>query len=164
MGRDGWFFRADGLRSYDNLRDAFVGERLGGGAGGCDCFSAYGFGEGAIDCGGQLRLLQDVMIRILRQTPTIDVGGLCDDLFAGQRRLCEHYLWWLESESLVTHPRGQERQDRLLLTDEGCVALAALELTRPGSNVDLSPQAIHLLREREGSLPDLDRPRFLRQA
>lgn len=161
MGKASWFFRADGRRSYDTLREAFVGERLNGGGQNCGCISAYAFGVATIDCDAQLELMREVMKRILREMSNLDLTALCTDLFAGQRQLCEHYLWWLENEAFVAHPIGQERQDRLMLTDEGCVALAMLEMTKSGSNFDLSPKSVHEMRAREGSLADADKPRFL---
>lgn len=161
MGKDSWFFRANGLRSYDTLREAFVGERLNSGAQGCGCISAYAFGVATIDCDAQLELIRKVLNAILCGMPDLDLARICDEMFGGRRDLCEHYLWWLETEAFVAHPAGEERQDRLMLTDEGCAVLAMLEMTKPGSNHDLSPEAAHRMREREGLTTDADRPRFL---
>ena len=163
MGKANWFFRADGLRSYDTLREAFVGERLNGG-GNCGCISSYAFGTATIDCDAQLEFMREVLKRVLLDMPDLNLVTLCNDNFCGQRQLCEHYLWWLENESFVAHPLGHERQDRLMLTDEGCAALTMLEMTKPGSNFDLSPAAVHQMREREGRLWDKDKPLFLSAA
>lgn len=162
MGSTSWFFRANGVRSYDTLRQAFVGERLAGGRTNCGCISSYAFGKATVDCEAQLAFMRAVLWRVLSAMPVLELDNLCTDMFGGHRHLCEHYLWWLENEAFVAHPVGQERQDRLLLTNEGFVTLAMLESTKPGSNVDLSPKAVHALRQREGSLSDLDKPRFLR--
>src|SRR5690606_35449472 len=107
----------------------------------CGCISSYAFGVATVDCDAQLEFMREVMKRVLLEMPDLDLATMSQEMFAGQRHLCEHYLWWLENEGLVAHPAGQERQDRLLLTDEGCAALAMLEMTKPGSNIDLSPEA-----------------------
>ncbi len=94
-----------------------------------------------VDCDAQLEHLRAVLRQILLEMPSLDLQRMTADLFGGQPVWCEHYLWWIESEAFVAHA-GDERQDCLTLTTEGCSILVMLELTKPGSNRDMSPRAI----------------------
>lgn len=85
--------------------------------------------------------MRETLRRILLEGPSIDLPALTHDLFGGQDAWREHYLWWLERECLVAHV-GAEDQSTLTPTREGASVLIMLELTKPGSNLDMSPAGI----------------------
>lgn len=147
IGKKAWFFQSEPGVAYDTIREAFVQERLNSRRQECDCirFETPSLSEAMVDCDTQLDFMSSVLKRVLLEMSEIDLASLTTDLFAGQRHLCEHYLWWLESEHFIAHPYGEVSQDRLALTDEGCAVLYMLEMTKPGSNHDLSPETVHRL-------------------
>ena len=147
MGRSSWFFQTDRGNSYDSLREAFVGERLNRNGEHCGCLRAPGvaYSTATIDCETQLELMREVLRRILREMPDLNLDALAIDLFDSSANFAQHYIWWLEREMFVGH-MGGEQQDRLAPTDEGFAVLSMLELTKPGSNHDMSPEAVHRLR------------------
>ena len=156
-GRSNVFFKGK-YGMYDTLRDAFVGERMNRPTIGgithqraCGCIRSapsikvrmVAAAElGHVDCEAQLEQMRVTMRRVLLESPRIDLVSMTEDVFAGQAGWREHYLWWLEREELLAHV-GAENQSTLMLTQEGASALVMLEMTRPGSNIDMSA-ASHL--------------------
>ena len=154
-GRSGWYLQyGEGL--YDTVRDAFAAARLNKPVSApwtatrpvhrCGCLTVAAVRhvaiEGAIDVDAQLELMRKTLRHVALAAPDLDLPRLADDLFGSQRVLAEHYLWQLEADGFVDHA-GEERQNSMMLTAEGCSILMMLELTKPGANEEpMSPKAL----------------------
>jgi hypothetical protein len=133
LGKFGWmrtathgthtFFVAPNGCHFSSMRELFASFRLGM----CDC-------ERETD---QLEVLRHVLKLVTLEIHATDFPGFIVRGFGGNRAFAEHYIHWLESERLAKCLQGDLRS--LELDDEGHAVARMLDMTAPGTNVDLSP-------------------------